>query len=73
MISTILVPHDGTRMPDKAFGKAVELAKAPRSRLILLHVLEEISVPSPMLILGNESSDEYGKKEPEEATRERMG
>ena len=54
MISTILVPHDGTRMSDKAFGKAVELAKALGSRLILLHVLEEISVPSPMLILGND-------------------
>jgi nucleotide-binding universal stress UspA family protein len=39
MISTILVPHDGTEMSDKAFGKAVELAKALGSSLILLHVL----------------------------------
>ena len=54
MISTILVPHDGTEMSDKAFGKAVELAKALGSSLILLHVLEEISVPFPMLILGND-------------------
>ena len=27
MISKILVPHDGTEMSDKAFKKAVELAK----------------------------------------------
>ncbi|HXV88965.1 MAG TPA: universal stress protein [Nitrososphaeraceae archaeon] len=43
MISTKLVPHDGTEMSDKAFGKAVELAKALGSSLILLNVLEEIS------------------------------
>jgi len=27
MISKILVPHDGSEMSDKAFEKAVELAK----------------------------------------------
>ena len=54
MISTILVPHDGTDMSDKAFGKAVELAKLLGSRLILLHVSEEISVPFPTLLLGND-------------------
>ena len=43
MISTILVPHDGREMSDKAFGKAVELAKALGYSLTLLHVLEEIS------------------------------
>jgi len=49
----ILVPHDGTEMSDKAFGKAIELAKAFAAKLILLHVIEEIPVPSS-LILGND-------------------
>jgi len=54
VISTIIVPNDGTEMSDKAFGKAVELVKALGSRLILLDVLKKISVPSPMLMLGND-------------------
>ena len=45
MISKILVPHDGTEMSDKAFKKAVELAKVFKAELVLLHVIEEIPVP----------------------------
>ena len=51
----ILVPHDGTEMSDKAFKKAVEFAIALKSQLILLHVIEEIPIPST-LILGNDST-----------------
>ena len=40
MISKILIPHDGTEMSDKAFEKAVELAKMFKAELILLHVIE---------------------------------
>ena len=39
MISKILVPHDGTEMSDKAFEKAVELAKMFKAKLVLLHVI----------------------------------
>lgn len=53
MISRILVPHDGTDMSDKAFIKAVELAKAFKSRIILLHVIEQIPVP-PSIMLGSD-------------------
>ena len=40
MVSKILVPHDGTEMSDKAFEKAVDLAKAFGAKLVLLHVIE---------------------------------
>jgi nucleotide-binding universal stress UspA family protein len=50
MVSKILVPHDGTEMSDKAFEKAVDLAKAFGAKLVLLHVIEEIPVPSSLII-----------------------
>lgn len=55
MTVKILVPHDGTDMSDKAFKKAVELANALNSQLILLHIIEEVPIPST-LILGNDST-----------------
>jgi len=54
MISKILVPHDGTEMPDKALEKSVELAKAFKAELVLLHVIEEILVP-PTIMLGGDT------------------
>jgi nucleotide-binding universal stress UspA family protein len=54
MISKILVPHDGTEMSDKALEKAVELAKAFRSELVLLHVIEQIPIP-PSIMLGSDT------------------
>ena len=47
MISKILVPHDGTEMSDKAFEKAVELAKMFKAELVLLHVIEYGIEPLP--------------------------
>jgi nucleotide-binding universal stress UspA family protein len=55
MTVKILVPHDGTQMSDKALKKAVEFAVALKSQIILLHVIEEIPIPSS-LILGNDST-----------------
>ena len=49
MISKILIPHDGTEMSDKAFKKAVELAKMFKAKLVLLHVIEEIPLPTSMI------------------------
>jgi nucleotide-binding universal stress UspA family protein len=51
MVSKILVPHDGTGMSDKAFEKAVDLAKAFGAKLVLLHVIEDTNVP-PSVVLG---------------------
>lgn len=55
MTTKILVPHDGTEMSDKAFKKAIEFAVALKSQIILFHVIEEIPIPST-LILGNDST-----------------
>jgi len=51
MISKILVPHDGTEISDRAFKKAVELAKVFKAELVLLHVIEGVPVP-PIIHYG---------------------
>ena len=51
MISKILVPHDGTEMSDKAFEKAVELAKVFKAKLVLLHVIEYGIQPLPTSLI----------------------
>jgi nucleotide-binding universal stress UspA family protein len=51
MISKILVPHDGTEMSDKAFKKAVELAKMFKAELVLLHVIEYGIEPLPTSLI----------------------
>jgi nucleotide-binding universal stress UspA family protein len=54
LISKILLPHDGTDMSDKALEKAVELAQAFKSQLILLHIIEQVPVP-PSIMLGGDT------------------
>jgi nucleotide-binding universal stress UspA family protein len=54
LISKILLPHDGTDMSDKALEKAVELAQAFKSQLILLHIVEQVPVP-PSIMLGGDT------------------
>jgi nucleotide-binding universal stress UspA family protein len=54
MVSKILVPHDGTEMSDKALKKAIELANAFKSELLLLHIIEQIPIP-PSIMLGSDS------------------
>ena len=51
MISKILVPHDGTEMSDRAFKKAVELAKVFKAELVLLHVIEHVLEPLPTSLI----------------------
>ena len=51
MISKILVPHDGTEMSDKAFEKAVELAKVFKAEMVLLHVIEYGIQPLPTSLI----------------------
>ena len=43
--STILVPHDGTEMSEKALNKAVEFARALEAKIILLHIVDDRIVP----------------------------
>ena len=53
MIAKILVPHDGTEISNRAFGRAIEFAKAFNTEILLLHVIQDIPVPSSLL-LGND-------------------
>ena len=45
-IGTILVPHDGTEMSDKALKKAALLAKASGSQIIIIHVIDDRFIAS---------------------------
>lgn len=53
MIAKILVPHDGTEISNRAFERAIEFAKAFNIEILLLHVIQDIPVPSSLL-LGND-------------------
>lgn len=51
MARPILVPHDGTEMSDKALNKAIEIAKAFGSEMVLVHIVDSRFVP-PSATLG---------------------
>ncbi len=51
MVSRILVPHDGTEMSDKALDKAIEFAKALKSEMVVVHIVDSRFVP-PSATLG---------------------
>ena len=53
MIAKILVPHDGTEISNRAFERATEFARAFNTEILLLHVIQDIPVPSSLL-LGND-------------------
>jgi hypothetical protein len=53
MITKILLPHDGTEMSNKAVARAIEFAKAFDAEIVLLHVIQDIPIPSSLL-LGND-------------------
>lgn len=52
MYNTILVPHAGTTAGDKALKHALFVAKSSSAKIILLHVVEQISHP-PMFALSS--------------------
>ena len=45
-IGTILVPHDGTEMSDKALKKAELLSRASGSQIIVIHVIDDRFITS---------------------------
>lgn len=51
MARPILVPHDGTEMSDKALEKAIEFARAFKSEIIIVHIVDSRFVP-PSMTLG---------------------
>jgi nucleotide-binding universal stress UspA family protein len=51
MVSRILVPYDGTEMSDRALDKATEFAKALKSEMVIVHIVDSRFVP-PSATLG---------------------
>ncbi|HKZ61307.1 MAG TPA: universal stress protein [Nitrososphaera sp.] len=51
MTGSILVPHDGTEMSDKALNKAIEFARAFGSEIIIVHIVDSRFIP-PSATLG---------------------
>lgn len=45
------MPHDGTEMSDRALDKAIEFAKALKSEIIIVHIVDSRFVP-PSTTLG---------------------
>jgi len=50
--NTILVPHAGTPAGDLALEHAIHIAKLSSSKIVLLHIVEEISYP-PIFALSS--------------------
>lgn len=48
--SSILMPHDGSEMSDKALDEATKFAKTFSSKIILLHVVDERFTPPSILL-----------------------
>ena len=54
MYNTILVPHGGTVAGDEALKHATHIAKASSSKIIILHIIEEISHPLTFALAESE-------------------
>ena len=54
MYKTILVPHAGTIGGDEALKHAIFIAKYSSSKIILLHIVEEISHPPSFALSSSE-------------------
>jgi nucleotide-binding universal stress UspA family protein len=51
MVSRIIVPYDGTEMSDRTLSKATEFAKAMKSEMVIVHIVDSRFVP-PSSTLG---------------------
>ena len=54
MYGTILVPHGGTVAGDEALKHATHIAKTSSSKIIILHIIEEISHPLTFALAESE-------------------
>lgn len=59
MYRTILVPHAGTEGGDIALKHAINIAKVSSSRIILLHIVEEMPLPVTFAISESERKQLY--------------
>lgn len=56
MYENILVPHAGTKAGNKALEHAHQIAKLHKSKITLLHIVEEIPTP-PLITFTQERKD----------------
>ena len=54
MYNTILIPHGGTIAGDEALKHAAYIAKASSSKILILHIIEEISHPMTFALAESE-------------------
>ena len=54
MYKKILVPHAGTPAGDEALRHAIHIAKTSSSKIVLLHIVEEISYPPSFALSSSE-------------------
>lgn len=54
MYKTILVPHSGTPAGDLALEHATDIAKSSSSKLVSLHIVEEMSYPPTFALSSSE-------------------
>ena len=69
MYDTILVPHAGTSAGDLALKHAIHIAKSSSSKIIILHVIEDIP-RAPLTFALHSSQIDSIKKQIRESTRE---
>ena len=49
-IKKIIVPHDRSEMSDRALNRAIEFAKAFKSEIIILHIMDDRLIPSESIL-----------------------
>ena len=54
MYKTILVPHGGTPAGDESLKHAIFLAKSSSSKIILVHIIEDIPLPPRFALSSSE-------------------
>lgn len=54
MYKTILVPHGGTEGGDEALKHAINIAKASSAKILIIHIIEEISHPLTFALADSE-------------------
>lgn len=45
-----MVPHDGSEMSDRVLNRAIEFAKAFKSEIIILHIIDDRLIPSQSIV-----------------------
>lgn len=63
MAKPILIPHDGTEMSDRALARGIEFARAFKSEIIIVHIIDSRFVPpsTTLSLIGEKTGLEEAK------------